>query len=116
MDKAECDPIYQPCKSPLTSQSSNMSDYMEDTIMDEDLGNLYIEIMHVCQPFYAQPMMTGNETFNIPPRLEDGLVKKKVLSSADQENPQDPMAACYRCVSEIYAAPTRSDIAPFPGR
>ena len=117
MEKSECVPFRQPCEFQTDSPTSSEVDYVQDCFMEENWGNLYIEIMQVCQPFYALPTGTGNEAFRIPPRLEDGLNNEKgQRASSIQENPQDPMAAYFRCASQTFSGPASNFTSTFHGR
>lgn len=62
---------------------------------EKDLGGLYVEIMHVCQPFYSLPEASTVGPISIPPRLEDGLSRQRPVRGRSSDNPQDPMAARY---------------------
>ena len=63
----------------------------------EDLGNAYVEILTVCQPFYGNCFHNGVSTgpsYYIHPRLEDGLALNNTqISTSNYENPQDACAA-----------------------
>jgi ribosomal protein L31 len=53
-----------------------------------DLGNIYVQIMEACHPFYQLSEKYDSATFKIPPRLEDGLGITS-QTSAEGGNPQD---------------------------
>jgi hypothetical protein len=56
-------------------------------IATSDLGNIYVQIMEACHPFYQFSERLDSATFKIPPRLEDGL---GITSQTSGEgNPQD---------------------------
>lgn len=60
-------------------------------IATSDLGNIYVQIMEACHPFYQLSEKYDSATFKIPPRLEDGLnIIGKTLGEGG--NPQDGAA------------------------
>ncbi len=91
------------CVSPARSQASEMSAQFDFYSSEHDLACLYVEIMDVCQPFYALPRDSGINACHLAPRLEDGLANALSMSCSEQENPQDPMATCYQCTPQRYS-------------
>ena len=90
-----------------SSSAANYPPSFDGELQQFDLGNAYVEILTMCQPFYDNRPSTESRLstgYYIHPRLEDGLALNNQFNNGnDQANPQDGscdqqnnnLASCY---------------------
>ena len=76
-----------------SSSAANYPPSFDGELQQFDLGNAYVEILTMCQPFYDNRPSTESRLstgYYIHPRLEDGLALNNQFNNGnDQANPQD---------------------------
>lgn len=66
-----------------------MTAFHESNYYNEgDCGQIYVEILKACKPFYSMQPVSSTPFTNIPARLEDGLTPGKNTESG-VEKPHD---------------------------